>query len=238
MTTAQELPGSVLAAFLQGNTLLPQHDLGINVLAAKAMIDSYLDPEIDGVALWSNTNLVSTTHVDKAMATMRVLHQRYGISCGPDSAVKRMRVLGLIIRSAGTAQDIASGFAWNQLPQLYDRTSYYTYGNTAKLLFARDGSGKLIHADGLALQGMMRVTKEAMFSTEGQTSMRAYRDTALEIMNRNDEQFNIARTIVQNALSEIIYTRVQAALPEIEAETGVSISESALDSYMHMSDLV
>jgi len=236
MKTFEAMPGTVFAAYLQGNTLLPQHDVGISVLVTKAMVDTYVDPEIDGVALWKmETDLVAEDHVDRAVKTMRALHAQNNVDCDALSDdMIRPRVEGLIRRSLGTARDAVAGFAHNQLKDGVQIPFYGLDRELGKLLFSKDGSGQLLRNEGLALQALCRIAKAALFSESGQAAMREYRTDTLAIMNRFDPQFHTARIRVERQLGCLAAEQLQAALPQIEADTGIVVDDKALEIFLYM----
>lgn len=237
MKTYQEMPGSAYAAFLQGNTLLPQHNIGTSALTAKAMVDAYLESQTNGVALWQARDLVSDSQVNKATVTMRILHARYGIDCGAMSDSIKPRVRHLMNGAIHTAQDTVKGFTDKQLRNEFRELSYMPHDQIGEFLFERDASGQLFRPEILALQSMLKLTKEAMFSKEGLAAMREYRDDILEIGDRNSGAFNLARMKARLGLYGIVNESLQESLLQIETATGVALNEETINTALSINGL-
>lgn len=75
------LPDTVLAAYMQGNTLLPQTNIGLDVLVGSAALGVYLDSSVNGATLFANGFRVDNDQVAAAIRGVHALHGRHNICC-------------------------------------------------------------------------------------------------------------------------------------------------------------
>lgn len=231
------LPDTILAAYMQGNTLLPQTDIGLDILVGSALLGVYLDPNVNGAALFASGFRVDGDQVAHAMRGMRALHRQHNVACQVEGGPYEDRVGGLIRASVASAR--TNSIASLALALMNDKAAGQGLGTetVGHLLFSRDERGQLLRPEGPALQGLWAAAKRAMLSKEGRSAMKHYQKAAVTVMDRTSPDFTAARSEVRYALNQLVGAELEKSVPQIQTATGVRVGRNAIDSFMYINSL-